>query len=236
MNQFIQLQPKQKSSSMWRPFRFAPLLMFSLTITIMLQGCNVVTIVGYLIGGPPSVEPDFDKETTLSMTDKDVKVAIICVAPTSIKWDFDEIDRDLANAVAARLVSHQIKLVDPNKVQVWLDKHPEWDKPQELGKDLDATYVIYIDLSKFSLYENDSHMLYRGRAEAMVSVYEMDEDGDGEKIYSKNITSEFPHAIPRATQDISFTKFKKEYRAHLSDVIGRLFYEYYNGDDFDAAT
>lgn len=193
-------------------------------------------IMGYLVGGPPSVDPEFDTTTNLSMTDKGVKVAVICTAPKNMKSEHPEIHTSIIKAVSARLHEHSIKVIDPEKIVAWLDEHPEWDKPQELGKDLDATYVIYIDLSKFNLYEKGNQDNYRGRAEAMISVIEMDEEGEGEKIFTKSILSQFPYAVSRSAQDISYTKFKREYRAHLSDIIGRLFYEYYNGDDFDAAT
>ncbi len=227
---------RSTKSRLWKRFRGLPILTILLLFSMTLQGCNIGLIMGYLIGGPPSVDPEFDLTTNLSMTDKGIKVAVICTAPKNMKLEYTEIDTSLMKAVAARLYEHNIKVIDPEKITAWLDEHPEWDKPQELGKDLDATYVIYIDLSKFSLYEKGAQDLYRGRAEAMISVIEMDDEGEGEKIFTKSILSQYPYAISRSTQDISYTKFKREYRAHLSDIIGRLFYEQYNGDDFDAAT
>ena len=59
---------------------------------VSLSGCNYFIALGYLIGGPPSVEPDFDAQTAKSFTDKGVTVAVVCYAPTELKWDFDEID------------------------------------------------------------------------------------------------------------------------------------------------
>jgi hypothetical protein len=95
--------------------------------------------------------------------------------------------------------------------------------------------VVYIDMHAYSLYEESSHNLYRGRAEAVVSVYEMADDGSGDKIYSKEITSQYPLRAARSTSEVSYTSFKKQYLSRLSEEIGRLFYEYYEGDDvFDA--
>ncbi|MCA9073057.1 MAG: hypothetical protein KDA84_29245, partial [Planctomycetaceae bacterium] len=64
-----------------------------------LTGCNYLLFAGYLIGGPPSIEPAFDSETGLSMTDKDVTVAVVCFAPTHIKFTSTNIDYDLAKKV-----------------------------------------------------------------------------------------------------------------------------------------
>ena len=184
-----------------------------------LTGCNYFILIGYLIGGPPSIEPDFDAQTQKSMTGKDVTVAIVCYAPLELQYNFDGIHNDLAKYTTFQLHSHGVKVVNP----------------EENGEAFDVTYVIHIELHKYSLYEENSSDLYRGRAEGMVTVYEMDEAGEGEKLYSKEITSFYPLRAPRATSETTFSKFKKEYLGRLSDEIGRLFYEYYNGDDFTHA-
>lgn len=201
----------------------------------VLPGCNYVVLLGYLIGGPPSIEPDFDAMTNKSMTDKDIKVAVVCYAPTELKWDFDKIDQELGRYVSHRLGTHGIKFINPTRVQAWLDQNPDWDKAEEIGEGLDVEYVIYIDLHKYSLYEENSQNLYRGNAEAIVSVHEMHEDGHGEKVYSKEILSQYPLRAPRSTAEISYTSFKREYLTRLSEEVGRLFYEYYSGDDIPDA-
>ena len=48
---------------------------------VFASGCNYFILLGYLIGGPPSIQPDFDKLTKESLTDKGVKVAVVCFAP-----------------------------------------------------------------------------------------------------------------------------------------------------------
>jgi hypothetical protein len=112
-----------------------------------------------------------------------------------------------------------------------LDKNEDWDKPEEIGAALGATYVIFIDLHKFTLFEPDSPNLFRGRAEAMVSVVELDENQDGEQIYSQEVTSQYPLSMARSTSEVTYSTFKRQYLGRLSEEIGRMFYEYYNGDD-----
>ena len=206
-----------------------------LACLFVLPGCNYFVLLGYLIGGPPSIEPDFDALTNKSMTARDVKVAVVSYAPTELKWDFDKIDQELAKYVSHRLGMHKIKFINPTRVQAWLDENPDWDKPEEIGEALEVAYVIYIDLHKYSLYEENSQNLYRGNAEAMVSVHEMDEDGTAEKVYSKEILSQYPLRAPRSTAEVSYTSFKREYLSRLSEEVGRLFYEYYSGDDIPDA-
>ena len=116
-------------------------------------------------------------------------------------------------------------------MQEWLDKHEDWDKPEEIAEATGATHVIFIDVHKYNLFEENSHELFRGRSEVLVSVYKMHKGEGAEKIYTKEITSLYPLSAPRATSELSYDRFRKQYLARLSEEVGRLFYEYFNGDD-----
>ena len=59
---------------------------------------------------------------------------------------------------------------------------------------------------------------------------------DGERIYSKDVMSKYPLRAPQATSDVKYSTFRRLYLTRLSEDIGRLFYEWYNGDDIVDAT
>jgi hypothetical protein len=207
-------------------------------------GCNIVMLLGYLIGGPPSIEPDFEVKTKDSLREKGATVLVLCYAPTELKWDNEAVDEELARMVAGQLNRNEVKVIDPDRVKAWLDKHPDWDKPSEVGAAFGVDFVVYIDLHEYGLFEESSNNLYRGRADLIVSVIKMDEvekkdrldedvvrTRDGESIYSKNIVSRYPEATPVSADQYPYASFKKMYLLRLSDQIGQLFYESYAGDD-----
>ncbi|HET6425531.1 MAG TPA: hypothetical protein VFG20_17715 [Planctomycetaceae bacterium] len=207
-------------------------LLVAAALCLPLSGCSYVLFLGYLIGGPPSVEPPFDSETKECMTDKDVTVAVICFAPKDVKYGFEKIDEELAKYVTFRLHEHKIKVINPDQVKAWLDANKDWDKPEEVGAAFKTTYVIYIDLNEFTLYEEGSATLYRGKSEAIVSVWKMDEDHEeAEKIFSKEKISKFPLHRPESSTETTYSNFKARYLSRLSDEIGRFFYEYYLSDE-----
>lgn len=216
--------------------RWLASLLAVLTLTMGLSGCNYVVLLGYLIGGPPSIEPDYDALTGKSMTDKGVVAAVACFAPKEVRFSFSTVDQDVARFVAHRLHSHEIKVIQPDVVQRWIDENPDYDEPEEIGVGVGATHLIYIDLTQFTIYEENTQELYRGRSEAFVTVYEIDKDtGSGEQVYSKELISRFPLAVPRSVQEISRPAFLSQYLTRLSEEIGRLFYEHFNGDDISDA-
>ncbi len=209
---------------------------FLAVVALAGSGCSYVVGLGYLLGGPPSIEPEFSRATNKSLTDADVKVAVACYAPKELQWDNAEVDHELAEFVAHRLHAHKVTVCRPDQVRAWISAHPDWDKPEEIGEGVDVTHVIFIDLSKYSLYEHDAPHLYRGRAEAVINVVEKQPDGDWEKIFVKELISVYPLAVPRPASQESFGTFKRKYLERLSEEIGRLFYEYYNGDDLPEVT
>jgi len=206
-------------------------LMICLAPCVLLTGCNYAIFLGYLIGGPPSIEPDFAAETGKDMKDYGVTVAVVCTAPKDLKWSYDEIDSLVSEAVTLQLGQKKINVIYPDQIRAWLDKNPDWTTPTEIGEFFDVTYVIHIDVLDYSLYEKNSHTLYRGNCRYEVNVWEMGEESTGEKIYSKEDNSKFPLSMPRSSSDISLEQFKKEYLYRLSYDIGKLFFEYYASDD-----
>ena len=215
-----------------------PVLLHLAMIGMMLvtiPGCNYVLLLGYLIGGPPQLEPLFEKETEKSMTDKDIRVAVVCYASDELKYQFDNLDHIIANRVTNALADKKIDVVSYDEVRTWLNANPDWDTAVEVGAEFDVNFVIYIDVSGFSLYERDSNTLYRGRCDAIVSVYEMETDGDGKRIFSRDINSVHPLQVPRSATEMSYDTFRMEYIWRLSDEIGRLFYPYLKGDDISHA-
>jgi hypothetical protein len=198
---------------------------------LMPMGClSQIMALGYLIGGPPSIEPDFDAKTGIALNKKGRKVLILCDAPKEVKWDFDSVDRELSRHVAHRLSNNKVKVMDPDAVNAWLDEHADWDTPEEIGKDFEADFVIFIEINEFGLYEQGSSQLYRGHSECVITVYQM-EDGEGHEIYTKEYVSKFPLLEPVATSDQSYYDFKRLYMSRLSEEIGRHFYEHFAGDD-----
>lgn len=199
-------------------------------IGLLLPGCSQFVLLGLLLGGPPTVEPDFDAETGLSLKGKDITVAVVCYAPTELKWNFPKIDAEVSSAVAWRLADNGINVILPDYIRAWVDEHPDWERADEIGRAFEVDYVIELELASFTLYEENSTTLFRGRTEAYVNVYEMDESGEGERIFSKEIDFAFPTRVPRSTYDQTPISFKREYLSRLSEKIGFLFYERFSGD------
>ena len=226
------MQAPHLKSSLAKMSRRAHWGLFAIGLLSLLgSGCNAFILAGLLLAGPPTVEPDFDKMTKKSLREKDVKVAVVCFAPDEVRLNFIDVDKDIAKYCAHQLNQHNIHVINPDRIQEWLDKHEDWDKPEEIGEATKATHIILVDVHKYNLFEENTHELYKGRAELLISVFEMQKDGSTEKVYTKEVTCQYPLETPRETSEISYDRFRREYLGRLSEEIGRLFYSHSNGDD-----
>ena len=222
--------PQHDSVSRAKRFTRFRLLLATVALCVTISGCQQFVIISYLLHGPPSIEPDFDAETGESMSVPDVTVAVVCYTPTELKWKFPQLDEQVATHVAYRLGQNYIKMIHPDYVKAWVDEHPDWEKAEEIGKAFDTDYVIEIEIADFSLYEGTSTTLYRGRTEAYVHVVKIDENGDADRIFTKEIHFAYPTQVPRSSSDLSLGEFRKEYLSSLSEKIGWLFYDRFHGD------
>lgn len=211
-------------------------VLVALLFCVPLSGCSQFVLLGLLLGGPPAIEPDFDAQTGKSLDKPEITVAVICYAGSDLKVKNPKVDIEVASMVAYRLAANDIKVVHPDTVHAWLDEHRDWEKAEEVGRALKANYVIEIELEEFSLYERNSASLFRGRSEGYVNVYELDDRGRGERIYSKDLSFVYPTEVPRSTFDHTHTAFKRDYLAQLSQLIAWLFTERYSGDKMHWAT
>ncbi len=230
MNSVDNTSPRHRIS---RRFSRVLIVLFSL---LVIPGCNYFILLGYLIGGPPQLQPLFEKETKKSFTDRNIRVAVVCYAPDDLTKFHDNIDQMLASRLASMLYRHQIEIINPDVIQAWMVNNPDWDTAVEVGAEFDVNYVVYVDITDFALYERDSTSLFRGRCEALVSVYEMETDGSGRRIFDRDVQSVFPTEVPRSASEVSYETFRNEYFFRLADEIGRLFYPYGHGDDIVNAT
>lgn len=212
--------------------RLARTLLFGglLTAALLPSGCAQMALIGLLVGGYPMVEPEFDHETKESLIGKDQKVAVICYADPKIRLKYAKIDREVATYVSRVMQAHKIKIIEPDYVHEWIDKHSDWERPEELARDLKADYVVEIELASFDLYAPHSATLYRGSTEAYINVHKLRPDGRGDKVFTKELNFMFPTKVPRSTNEQPELSFKREYLSRLAEEIGFKFYPYENGD------
>ncbi|MEZ6066782.1 MAG: hypothetical protein R3B90_13995 [Planctomycetaceae bacterium] len=200
------------------------------SLLLAAPGCAQVVLLGLLIGGPPHIQPEFETETGESLVGTDAKVAVVCYVDPDVRLKYSKIDVELSAYVAGLMKINKINIIEPDYVRAWIDTHPDWETAEEVGRAMEADYVIELELVDFGLYEPHSATLFRGNATCYVKAYQIPETGSAQQLYSRDVDFMFPTKIPRPTTDQTELSFKREYLSRLGEEIGFLFYPSYTGD------
>ncbi|MCA9055690.1 MAG: hypothetical protein KDA75_17745 [Planctomycetaceae bacterium] len=201
-----------------------------LTPLVTASGCAQFTLLGLLIGGPPHIEPEFDRETGESFVGTEAKVAVVCYADPKLKLRYSKVDFEVATYVARLMQINRINIAEPDYVRAWIDEHPDWETAEEVGEGVEADYVVEIELVEFDLYEPHSSTLFRGKTSGYVNTYRLTDSGEAERIFTRDVNFMFPTKVPRSTYELTEIDFKREFLSRLGEEIGFMFYPSYNGD------
>lgn len=184
--------------------------------------CNLIVLVNCLNAGPPANEPDFQKQTGRTL--KDVRIAVHCIPTDGVKFDDNKICYEIATCLSLRLNREKLKVVDPDYLYEWLDRHPNSQGYAELATEFGADIVIVVEVKKFSMDAVEKKDDFQGRFWGAIRVLEITKDlagkPEGERlIYRRKAIERFPRAAPVPEKMYGKDIFK---RLFLSEVSLRL--------------
>ena len=87
--------------------------------------------------------------------------------------DVGHFDRDVSNLLALKIANYTNKkpeIILAAKVHKWMDEHQDWKTPYEIGRGLNADYVVFVEIRRVSFYEKEGwKQFYKGTCETSVS-------------------------------------------------------------------
>lgn len=151
---------------------------------------------------------------------QDHRVAVVCLSDSSMYAG------QLSQSVERLLATHvpDIETVPQVDVYGWLDAN-DWNELDfaQLGEGVDAEFVVAIELDSFRLY--DGMTMYKGRADVVVSVHDV--ANEGEVVFrTSSFQFEFPNSTPLATTDMAESQFRRMFMNALARQIAKTFYSY----------
>lgn len=224
----------------YRSARSIAFILFLCMTLVSANGCSLFVMAGKMIMGDPMVGDDFGEFTKKPMTDGKSKVAILCSAPESIKDNYAGLQIELLNEVSRKMSIHEINIVKPHLVARWIDDNGgQIDDLDNLASEVDADYIVKIEVDHFSYREENSPNLFRGRCDGKVTVYEFTREdsskkteGPGREVYQKGFKSTHPTHQPVPADQTSELIFRKKFINRVGDEIARLFFKHRAGSDF----
>ncbi|MEW4526094.1 hypothetical protein [Maioricimonas sp. JC845] len=215
--------------------RGLPMLCVLAGLLLCHSGCiNVFAIAGKMLLGDPMVPSTFEQRTGVDLSEGLDRVIVVCSAPHGVTDEFDALPLDLQERLYREMGRRGIDVVKPDEVASVLDETGGRIDPQRLAREFDdVAYIFHVDVEQFTLLESGSPNLYRGRSAGNVYGYEarsVDPHADVErrhvvKVFEQEFGSEYPRAHPVTADSTPIRVFQRRFLDHLSEVVGRNFYD-----------
>jgi hypothetical protein len=199
---------------------------FALACLACAGGCNPFTALYFLfLMPPPKVPAAYD-----GLQKK--KVALLVHASRTAQFQYAGVDNDLARNVARELRENvkAIELCDISEVREWQDENEDFEL-SEVGEKFQAARVVYLEVYEFTLFQEQSSQLYRGKAKIHVQVADMEKQGD--VVFEEDVEVEFPPSRPIPASDMSQHKFRGLFMKFLARKTAHLFFKYRPDEDFE---
>ena len=153
---------------------------------------------------------------------EDSRLAIVTVTDGS-QYSNDASARILSRRIGEILLKEvdDVTLVREDLIEQWRDSNG-WDSIDfvAIGKGVKADKLLGIELTNLRL--RDGATLYRGRADAIISVVDV---ATGEILYRRELDEfTFPTSAGQYTSETTEPKFRKLYLHMLAKQISRSFY------------
>ncbi|MFT3881369.1 MAG: hypothetical protein QM703_17100 [Gemmatales bacterium] len=202
-------------------------LLASLFLCLALAGCSFLAPV-LLVMDMAGVD---DKANIKYKFEKDAKrVAVVVHLSKQPQTDIGHFDRDVANLLAMKIANYTNKkpeVVISSKVQKWMDEHQDWKTPDDIGRGVNADYVVFVEIRRLGFYEKEGWtQFYKGTCEATVSVHRVGHESE-ETVLPFEPTScaiRFPAGMkPLTDSDLSLPDFRNLFIRHTAERLSWIF-------------
>jgi len=223
-----------------RTRRAAATLVCATAGLMFLAGCDPRTLIYFLQPFEPTIPPPCKVEL------KGKKVVIVAHALAGTQSDYQALDRQVAREVG-RVFQEKVKkieLVSAEKTWKWIEDHPDWTDPTEVGKAFEADIVIFLEIETFQVGDPSSPDLLEGTAKTHIQAWEyghpknskgkpiLDQPKESSSIYDAYKDSVFPIRGPVPLgAGVSRASFRNKFLQVVSTEIAWHFIPHSPEDD-----
>jgi hypothetical protein len=219
-------QAKERKRSDWA-WRLAALLLGAVVLSI---GCSPLEAIYFLW----PTDPKFPPECPLVCKDKKETTLVVYAASTTLdtRPETYGAEQELAERLIRVLSKRyqddgeKVKIIPHQRVKNWRNKEPGVQTPYEVGKHFGADKVVYLEVSKMSLYKQGSfNQLFFGRLEMTVTVTDMHEDAEAGP-FRKEYVRQYPRTGEIAADGSNPALFRAGFLDNVANDVSRLFQSY----------
>ncbi len=186
-------------------------------------GCNWFEPLAFVLPTPQKTVP-------AEFAHLQGSVAVVVWVRPETTYDYPYVRLEVASHIADHIAAHinpPITIVDPLRVEQHIDRlGGRVVDPAQVGRDLGARFVVYLELLEFFLRDANVPDLLQGRVRASVTVYELSKESLTPQIFDlAPVLVRVPPRPTRFTQTAAVAVRKMTYEA-LAGAVAKKFYDH----------
>jgi hypothetical protein len=205
----------------------------ALALCLIGSGCiNVGAMTAKVLMGNPKATSAFEQRTGISLKKEQLKVAVVCTAPSSVVAEFDGLEYDVQEEVTRRMRFRELNVASDDEVTDALNRtNGRFDKDTLATALADVNYILHVDVERFTHTEDGNPELYRSHTAGVVYAYEVlaDQETAGRpraiKVFFKEFDTRYPATQPILADNMSARVFQQKCVDDLAELVGRMFYD-----------
>jgi len=189
------------------------------------SGCYVPHFLVWLLG-PQKITKEVEAEHHLESE----RLVIVPYAGTDVLFTYPtvpiEISQALVNEVGKNLGDRVETIVHPVQVVRWQESTLDWPNMSlvEIGRHFQADTVLYVELERYTMVEERSANLFRGRAKARVQVVKVESEHN--PVYSTTVETVVPEDRPVSVLETGERLIRQATNRLFAEEVVRKFYDH----------
>jgi hypothetical protein len=197
-------------------------------------GCqlNVLALPYFLIAGEPTIDPAFK----LCEKRKETKrVLVLAFADTGLRWGYQAVDEELTGLLVSQLQTgdKRLEIVPERSIREWKDRNADWvDKdPQMIGEHFDVDYVLFVEITAFSLNTTQNQFLLQGHCDILFKVWDVNKEA---LVFSDVFEKDYPSERSIELQDVtSEEQFRRLFLRRIAEELSWYVVPHRNADEIE---
>ncbi len=213
---------QQLKQSFGRHLILLGLLSLMLTSSV---GCNLLAYPAYIIAGGGEKKVKAAYKGLNNQT-----IAILIAADPDVEARYPQSATAISLGISRFIGEHveNTRFIASDLIDAYKMKNLEWyTLPMgQVGRDLKADRILYLDLYQYDMYEPGSIQLLHGQIAATLKVYEINSNRPDSPVCKLPVQAEYPSGAPVAASDTALWSVTQKTTLLFADNVAKKFYDH----------
>ena len=191
-------------------------------------GCNPLLAPFYLLARNDKHPAEYSLWDNRPKGADEITVAVLVTPGPRIAPELAGMDRLLAQEVVTQLQTRtrtnkeKVKVIPVSQLEKFKRDHPKWriEHPRDVGEQLDADFVINVEIMEAGLYEPGNRQLLQARAMLNVSAFAVAKPEEDSQVFQYDYEYAPTHSsFPEMADMKSLTVFRREFLSRVASEL-----------------